>query len=262
VSTDDVRESPTVIMAETLLGKGFKLAIHDSEVERTRLTGANKRFLEDKLPHINSLLATSLKDVVAKSKTLVVCKNGSEYRELPGLLSPHHHVVDLVAAPKDAVVYFHDRILPLVRQSVPDVKFYIAGQNPPDTVKALASERVIVTGFVPDMREYVARAAVVVMPLRAGAGTKHCVFQALCMKKPVVCTAVAAEGIALRHGETAMLADDPETFAKATVSLLQDAALRQRLGERGRQLVLDRYDWRAIYERLEETFQEGVRKRK
>jgi sugar transferase (PEP-CTERM/EpsH1 system associated) len=162
----------------------------------------------------------------------------------------------------DAAVYFHDKILPLVRRNVPDVKFYIAGQNPPATVKALAGERVIVTGFVPDMREYVARAAVVVMPLRAGAGTKHRVFQALCMKKPVVCTAVAAEGIALTDGETALLADDPETFAKATVSLLQDAALRQRLGERGRQLVLDHYDWRAIYERLEEAFQEAVRKRK
>ncbi len=144
----------------------------------------------------------------------------------------------------------------------PDVKFYIAGQNPPETVKALAGDGVIVTGFVPDMREYVARAAVVVMPLRAGAGTKHRVFQAMCMKKPVVCTAVAAEGIALTHGETALLADEPETFANATVSLLQDAALRQRLGERGRQLVLDRYDWRAIYERLEEAFQEAVRKRK
>ena len=162
----------------------------------------------------------------------------------------------------DAAIYFHDKILPLVRQRVPDVKFYIAGQNPPEAVKALAGDRVIVTGFVPDMRQYIARASVVVMPLRAGAGTKHRVFQALCMKKPIVCTAVAAEGIALTHGETALLADDPETFASATVSLLQDAALRERLGERGRQLVLDRYDWRAIYERLEEAFQEAVRKRK
>ena len=162
----------------------------------------------------------------------------------------------------DAAIYFHNKILPLIRRQVPRVKFYIVGQNPPESVKALASDCVIVTGFVPDMREYVARATVVVMPLRVGAGTKHRVFQALCMKKPVVCTAVAAEGIALTHGETAMLADDPEIFASATISLLQDAALRQRLGERGRQLVLDRYDWRAIYERLEETFQEVVRKRK
>ena len=162
----------------------------------------------------------------------------------------------------DAAIYFHDKILPLIRRQVPDAKFYIVGQNPPESLKALASDRVIVTGFVPDMRDYIARATVVVMPLRAGAGTKHRVFQALCMKKPVVCTAVAAEGIALTHGETALLADEPETFASATVSLLQDAALRQRLGERGRQLVLDRYDWRAIYERLEEAFQEAVRKQK
>jgi GDP-mannose 6-dehydrogenase len=102
VGTDDLRESPIVIMAETLLGKGFKLVIHDSEVELTRLTGANKRFLEDKLPHINSLLATSLPDVLARSTTLVICKNAPEYRELPGALSPHHHVVDLVAAVKSA----------------------------------------------------------------------------------------------------------------------------------------------------------------
>ena len=59
-----------------------------------------------------------------------------------------------------------------------------------------------------------------------------------------------------------MLGDDPETFANATVSLLQDAALRKRLGERGCQLVLDRHDRLTIYEQLEEAFQEAVRKRK
>src|SRR5439155_17149698 len=138
-------------------------------------------------------------------------------------------------------------ILPLVRQRVPEAKFYIVGQNPPQSVKRLASDRVIVTGFVPDMREYVAKATVVVMPLRAGAGTKHRVFQALCMKKPVVCTPVAAEGIALTHGQTAMLADDADSFARAIITLLGDPVLCQRLGEQGRQLVLDRYDWRAIY---------------
>jgi GDP-mannose 6-dehydrogenase len=104
VGTDDLRESPIVIMAEILLGKGFKLAIHDSEVELTRLTGANKRFLEEKLPHINSLLATSLDDVIARSKSLVLCKNAPEYRDLDKLISPEQHVVDLVAALKNASI--------------------------------------------------------------------------------------------------------------------------------------------------------------
>jgi GDP-mannose 6-dehydrogenase len=102
VGTDDLRESPLVIMSETLLGKGFKLAIHDSDVELTRLTGANKRFLEEKLPHINSLLSASLEEVVARSKTLVVCKHAPEYHALPQLISPHHHIVDLAAALKSA----------------------------------------------------------------------------------------------------------------------------------------------------------------
>ncbi len=104
VGTDDLRESPLVIMAETLLGKGFKLAIHDSDVELTRLTGANKRFLEEKLPHINSLLSASLEEVVGRSKTLVVCKNAVEYRGLPGLISAQHHIVDLAAALKSTKI--------------------------------------------------------------------------------------------------------------------------------------------------------------
>jgi len=95
--TDDLRESPLVIIAETLIGRGFKLAIHDSEIELTRLTGANKRFLEDKLPHISSLLAPSVADVVSRSKTLVICKRATEYAGLQELIRSGQEIVDLVA---------------------------------------------------------------------------------------------------------------------------------------------------------------------
>jgi len=95
--TDDLRESPLVIIAETLIGRGFKLAIHDSEIELTRLTGANKRFLENKLPHISSLLASSVADVVRRSKTLVICKRATEYAGLQELIRAGQEIVDLVA---------------------------------------------------------------------------------------------------------------------------------------------------------------------
>jgi GDP-mannose 6-dehydrogenase len=95
--TDDLRESPLVIIAETLIGRGFKLAIHDSEIELTRLTGANKRFLEEKLPHISSLLASSVDDVVRRSKTLVICKRATEYAGLQELIRSGQEIVDLVA---------------------------------------------------------------------------------------------------------------------------------------------------------------------
>jgi len=100
--TDDLRESPIVMMAEALIGKGFKLAIHDSEVELTRLLGANKQFLEQKLPHIASLLTPSLAVVVKSSKTLVVCKSHSDYKKLDELVHPGQKVVDLVATLKTA----------------------------------------------------------------------------------------------------------------------------------------------------------------
>jgi GDP-mannose 6-dehydrogenase len=95
--TDDLRESPVVMIAETLIGKGFKLAIHDSEIELTRLTGANKRFLEDKLPHISCLLASSVAGVVRRSKTIVICKRAPEYADLARVVRPDHRIVDLVA---------------------------------------------------------------------------------------------------------------------------------------------------------------------
>lgn len=96
--TDDLRESPVVTIAETLLGKGYKLLIHDSEVELTRLTGANQLFLEQKLPHINSLLVNSLEQVIAGSRTLVVCKRHFDYEQLPAQISAQHRVFDLIGS--------------------------------------------------------------------------------------------------------------------------------------------------------------------
>ena len=99
MGTDDLRESPIVHMAGALLGKGFKLVIHDPEVELTRLTGANKRFLEEKLPHIGSLLGP-LAEAVGNSRTVVICKNSPDYRKVSDLISPLHEVVDLVGTLK------------------------------------------------------------------------------------------------------------------------------------------------------------------
>jgi GDP-mannose 6-dehydrogenase len=96
--TDDLRESPVVLMAEALLGKGFDLRVHDSEVELTRLLGANKRFLDEKLPHISSLLLPSLPDVLGRSEVVVLCKQTAEYADLGQRLGPDQQLVDLIGA--------------------------------------------------------------------------------------------------------------------------------------------------------------------
>ena len=98
------------------------------------------------------------------------------------------------------------------------------------------------------------------MPLRIGAGTKLRVFQALSMEKALVASSIAAEGIPLVHGETAMLADEPETFAEHVTTLLRSPELRRKLGEAGRRMVLDGYDWSGIYPLLEAAFQRAYEK--
>ncbi len=162
----------------------------------------------------------------------------------------------------DAALYFHNDVLPLVRKEVPGAKLYLVGKTPPGAIRNLACENVVVTGFVEDIREYIQRAAVVVLPLRVGAGTKHRVFQSLAMQKPLVTTSVGAEGIALEHGKTALITDDTAQLARHTIELLKDGDLRRRMGEAGRKLVVENYDWRSNYRILESVFQEAVEKKR
>ena len=112
----------------------------------------------------------------------------------------------------------------------------------------------IVTDTVPDVRPYVHEAAVFVVPLRMGGGTRLKVLEGLAMAKPVVSTSVGCEGIDVAHGEHLLIADDPETFAQEILRILADESLMDRLGRAGRTLVETRYRWEAVVDRLEEFY--------
>jgi len=94
--TDDLRESPIVLFCETLLGKGCNISIHDSEIELTKLIGANKSYLEEKIPHINTHLNASLKNVVENSDLLLLCKKHSDYDNINSMIDDDTYLVDLV----------------------------------------------------------------------------------------------------------------------------------------------------------------------
>lgn len=203
---------------------------------------------------------------LAPGADVVVVPNGVDiefYQPRPETPEPQSliYYANFGWAPQDdAAIYFHDQILPLIQGTFPKVKLYFVGKTPPDNIRRLTAPNVIVTGYVEDIRDFIARAEVVVMPLRVGAGTKHRIFQALAMEKALVTTSVGAEGIALVHGQTAMIADSPEQFAACTLTLLENPQLRTALGQNGRQLVLDHYDWRAIYPTLDTAFHEAALK--
>ena len=144
----------------------------------------------------------------------------------------------------DAMAYFIDRILPPIRREVPGVRMTIVGRRPRPRLREVAQAAgVTVTGTVEDIRPFMARAAVYVVPLRIGGGTRLKVFEALAMGKAVVSTAIGVEGLALVEGTEFALADDPDEFARSVVALLRDPARRRALGARGRRLIEARYSW-------------------
>jgi sugar transferase (PEP-CTERM/EpsH1 system associated) len=155
-------------------------------------------------------------------------------------------------ANRDAVLYFLDEIWPLVRRRAPATRFFAVGQDPPRELTARAEKdpQVIVTGFVDDIRPYVRKAAVYVVPLRVGGGTRLKVLDAMSSGKAIVSTSIGCEGIAVRPGEHLETADTPEAFADRTVALLGDPARRRTLGAAARRLVEDRYAWRVIGDQL------------
>lgn len=148
---------------------------------------------------------------------------------------------------EDAVRYFINEILPLIRAEVPAVSFSVVGRNPsPDLRRTAEAAGVAVTGTLGDIRPPIAEAAICVVPLRAGSGTRLKIFEALAMGKAVVSTTVGAEGLAIESGYHFVAADGARHFARAVIDLLNDPVRRRAIGAAGRQLVESRYSWAQV----------------
>ncbi len=151
----------------------------------------------------------------------------------------------------DAVVHFVQEIWPRIAKARPDARFKIIGGRPPPSLQALAGPRVELTGFVPDLRPHLGAAAVVVVPLRLGGGTRLKIVEAMAMGKAIVSTTLGAEGIDAIPGRDILLEDQPAAFADAVLRLLAGPGLAARIGQSARQLAVDRYSWSEAARMLE-----------
>jgi glycosyltransferase involved in cell wall biosynthesis len=148
----------------------------------------------------------------------------------------------------DAMKYFMGAILPKIRRSCPKVTLTIVGRKPFPSLTALSRSdpNIRVTGQVGDVRPYLERAAVYVIPLRIGGGTRLKVFEAMAMEKAVVSTSIGVEGLPIANGTDALLADEPDAFADAVVRLLRDRALAGRLGQAAAAKVRAQFGWAPV----------------
>jgi glycosyltransferase involved in cell wall biosynthesis len=156
----------------------------------------------------------------------------------------------------DGIFYFVNEIFPLVKKEVPAAKFYIVGQSPPANVRALASNDVIVTGFVEDIKQHYLSSAIAVSPIRFGAGTLNKILEPLALGVPVVATSMGTEGLDLTNGKEILIADGPHTFARHVVRVMKEPAYRDSLGKEGMAIIRRLYNWDTIVQSLENVYQE------
>ena len=157
-----------------------------------------------------------------------------------------------------AACHFCDKILPLIRNRIPDTRLLLVGKAPSTEVEQLASgESVTVTGFVEDVRPYFANASVAIVPMVTDdGGFKTKILEAMAMGLPVVSTSLGAKGIGVTPGTNIVIADEPAEFADRVVELLNDHESRRRIGSSGRELVEQDYSWETMTARLVEVLED------
>jgi sugar transferase (PEP-CTERM/EpsH1 system associated) len=159
----------------------------------------------------------------------------------------------------DAALWFSETILPRVQEAVPAAHFAIVGMNPHPRLDPLRRRPgITITGEVPDIRPYIREADLYITPLRMGSGTRFKLLEAMAMGKAIVSTRIGAEGIPVEDGRHLLLADEPESFARAVVDLLEDAPRREAFGEQGAMLVAEHFDWPGIIPRVEAAYRQGL----
>jgi sugar transferase (PEP-CTERM/EpsH1 system associated) len=150
-------------------------------------------------------------------------------------------------------------VMPLVWAQRPGVKLWIVGKDPTDAIKKLSKNGVIrVTGTVPDLRPYLRRALISVAPVVYGAGVQNKVLESMACATPVIATPKAVSALDVVPGRDLLVAENPDEFAAAILHLIQYPDDRWRLGQAGRDYVINCHQWQTVAAKLERIYDEVV----
>ncbi|HLN52561.1 MAG TPA: glycosyltransferase [Lentimicrobium sp.] len=155
----------------------------------------------------------------------------------------------------DCAEYLVKKVLPLIHQKYPDVKITIAGASPHPRVKALASDKVVITGWVDDIREYYAGARIFLAPLQLGTGLQNKLLEAMAMKLPCITSSLCNSALMAKVDSEILTGDDPHEVAYHTIRLMEDKNLADTIGNNGHQFVKENYTWFGATEKLSSLFE-------
>jgi glycosyltransferase involved in cell wall biosynthesis len=164
----------------------------------------------------------------------------------------------------EGIHFLLDEVWPALVAARPAIKAVIIGRNPPASLSDKIRERglnVTLTGFVDDIRPYVACSHVYVIPLWVGSGTRIKAFEAMAMGRPVVSTSLGIEGLDVTDGTHFLRADSAEAFSGAILSLLDDAAMREHIAAAARRLMEERFSWKIVAAQFEAICRRALERR-
>ena len=181
----------------------------------------------------------------------------------PQAAPEEHHAITFVGsmdwrANIDGVLWFVDKVLPAIHNKYPQMKLCLVGSNPAKKIRMLRNSFIDVRPNVPDVREYMAKAEILIVPLRVGGGMRIKILEALAMKKAVISTSIGCEGIDVKHGEDVLVADSEEEFIKSISLLIENRDYRQRLGIQGCNTIQKKYSWEAIAKSIESNYEDVI----
>jgi glycosyltransferase involved in cell wall biosynthesis len=224
-----------------------------------RFADAYRNLEREWLPKFDLVLTTSEEDRGRiEHPNAVVYPNALPVIEVPAVVEENCIVFsgNLEYHPNiEAVRWFRSAIWPKLRERNEGLTWSLVGRNPEAICSVVRGDsRIRVIGPVEDAVASIARARVVVVPLRSGSGTRFKILEAWAAQRAVVSTKIGAEGLGARDGEHLSIADDPGRFAAAVQDLLDDPARGRMLAAAGRQLYLERYTWPAAWKKLVNCF--------
>ena len=198
-----------------------------------------------------------LKNLTSPTKGISVIPNSVDIPDEAITQSEGHNLVFVGSMFYDpniiAVSKFAANVFPSVLKKYPDTKFYIVGNRPAKKVRRLASDNIIVTGFVNDPKDYLRKSNIVVAPMYSGAGVQNKILEAMAMGCCVVTTSIGAEGLGpVVSGESIVIEDDYEKMADKIISLLSDKKLCQKIGTNARQYVTERFSYDRVFQGFSE----------
>jgi glycosyltransferase involved in cell wall biosynthesis len=220
-----------------------ELGIYSDADGVTLCSAADERRLLDEVPAVRTAVIPNAADVEYYQSRSTDPPPDIRTVVFFGLLSYAPNV--------DGVIHFVHNIWPRIAAAHPEARFKIIGGRPPPSIQALAGPGVELTGFVPDLRPHLAAAALVVVPLRLGGGTRLKIVEAMAMGKAIVSTTLGAEGIEAVSGRDLVIEDQPAAFADAVNRLLAEPVVAMDIGQSARRLAVERYAWSAAAQALE-----------